>query len=288
MASKKEQENHAEELVSFKSPPVAEVILGVQFSGAITTEAQLLGEFWPRIRKGFPNLERGEPFDTLSEDFGPKQAGPRIEIRFSDGEPQRYLFSSADGRWLVQVQPERIAFNWRRIDPSDAYPRYKQVRRKFIALYQDFLATATSDLAEANPPDWCATTYSNHQVLARKGESELPGALSDILQFVKPAGRMLPPAEDTTLVQRHVLPPTVTGESQPSGRFYIQAGPGVRSTDDRQGYGLQLRAVARPDGPSRAAVIRRHDLSHNLIVGSFKEITTSKMHKLWGLEGGRT
>jgi uncharacterized protein (TIGR04255 family) len=273
-----------EDPVSFDAPPVSEVVLGVQFSGSVADDALALADFWPQIRDEFPTLERREALDPIDEDFGTTPPAQQVQISLGV-EPRRYWFVSVDGHWLVQVQHDRFIFNWRRQgDEEIKYPRYRTIRRRFEELFRIFAAAVGDELLAANSPNWCAITYVNHIVAADPGSAPSHMPLSRILRTVaSPKSSVLPTLEDTIFQQRHLLPPSEP-EQAPGGRLYIKANPVVRANDRIPGYALELRVLARPDGKSRAAVMRCFDQGRDLIVRSFKDITTPAMHKQWGLQ----
>lgn len=269
--------------VSFEAPPVSEVALGVQFAGPVADDAVALADFWPQIREQFPGLEKREAMDRIDEDFGPTAASQQIQINLGV-EPQRYWFVSADLHWLVQVQADRFVFNWRLQQGDDPYPRYRTIRRRFEDLYRIFTAAVGDERLAANPPEWCATTYVNNILASSPSEPATRLPLGRILRFVtSPKSSVLPPVEDTAFQQRHLLPPLPSSDD-PQGRLYIKATPAFRAEDHLPGYVVELKVFARPDAQSRAAVMRSLDLGRDLIVRSFKDITTPTMHKDWGLQ----
>jgi uncharacterized protein (TIGR04255 family) len=272
--------------VSFDAPPVSEVALGVQFAAPVADDAVALADFWPQIRDQFPDLERHEAIDRIDESFGPAAPSQQFQINLGV-EPRRYWFVSADKRWLVQVQPDRFVFNWRRQGDDEAYPRYRSLRRRFEELYRTFAASVGEERLAANPPEWCATTYVNNILASSSADPATRLPLGHILRFVSsPKSSVLPPLEDTALQQRHLLPSRVPGEA-PQGRLYIKANPAFRANDQLPGYVVELKVLARPDAHSRAAIMRCLDQGRDLIVRSFKDITTPAMHKQWGLQDAK-
>ncbi len=277
------QDTPLDDPVSFDAPPVSEVALGVQFSGPIVNEAAILASFWPQIRDDFPDLERREALDRIDESFGSTAPTQQFQINLGV-EPMRYWFVSADKHWLVQAQPDRFVFNWRRQGDGDTYPRYRSIRRRFEDLYRAFVTAAGDEQLASNPPEWCATTYVNNVLASSPTDPSTRMPLGQILRFVgSPKSSVLPPLEDTAFQQRHLLPPIAPGQD-PRGRLYIKANPAFRAEDHLPGYVLELKVLARPDAHSRAAVMRCFDQGRDLIVRSFKDITTPAMHKLWGLQ----
>jgi uncharacterized protein (TIGR04255 family) len=275
------QSSQVENPVTFGRPPVTEVVLGVQFAGSVTDDATTLGDFWPQIREEYPTFERQPPLAPLVEGFEAPLFDQQLDM---DYNATRYWFTTPDQHWLVQVQSDRFVINWRRIEAADVYPRYRTVRSRFQKLYGAFMAVLDDQRVAANPPRWCATTYINQIPAGEPGKPLHRTPLARAMRLVSsPKSTILPAPEQTHFRQSHVLQPEA-GESTPRGRFYIEAAPSIRMTDQVPGYSLELKVVSQPDGPSRAALLRCFDAERDLIVRSFKDITTPDMHRLWELE----
>lgn len=265
--------------VNFDNPPVVSVVLGVEFAGAVMPEISALADFWPRIREQYPEAEKRPPLAPMAENFEVR-SGQTIEVRFGDDGPQRYWFRSADQSYTVQVQENRLALNWDRTAGAHTYPRYRAIRERFYELYRTFTEVADDGLLATNPPLWCATTYTN-DIPHPNSTDPLSGPLDDILRFIsRPDSEVLPPVEDTALRQRRLIRDQ---DGSPRGRLYIEAVPTI-SPEQHPGYQLTLRVVCQPESPDAAGVFKFHDHGRDLIVKAFRDITTEKMHKLWGFK----
>lgn len=271
--------------VSFASPPVNEVYLGVQFPGPVADEATTLADFWPRVREDYPTLERQAPIAPAVEDFSVPPAPPTVPFQVEVSHqpfPQRYWFVSLDGNELIQVQPDRFMLNWRQVQESDEYPRYQTLRPEFERRYETFLEALPEESRTAAVPEWCEVTYINH-IEARGDEPDRHMPLHRVLRMLdEPPEGALPPPEDTQLQARHRLLSESSGE--PIGRLYVSATPGFRATDRVPIYLIQLLARGRPEGEGLPAILAFFDWGRDLIVRGFHDMTTDHMHERWGLE----
>lgn len=269
--------------VTFDSPPVRQVILGVEFAGPVISEAAVLADFWNEVREEFPEVSKQPVLAPMAEHFDVTQLAPPFEVRLGEpgGGPQRYWFTDEAQTYVVQVQPDRFALNWQRSDESDPYPRYRTVRQRFQDLYATFIAAADDQLLTENPPSWCATTYTN-QIRHPDSTDPLHGPIDDILNFIRrPDSDVLPTVEDTWIRQRRLLR---DDGGKPRGRLYIEATPTLSPPPELiPGYRLSLRVVAQPREAGDAGVLACQDEGRDLIVRSFRDITTPKMHERWGL-----
>lgn len=263
------------------------MVLSVQFEGDPVDDTSALGLFWPKIRKEFPNLERHPPVARASEEFEialPQQ--PQVKFEFGTGPgpdvPQRYWLLGDSGNDLVQVQSDRLMINWRRLDDDEPYPRYEYVRQKFVDVFPQLIdAMSESDQPPTVEADWCEITYINQiEALPESGHGHME--LSRILQLLDADfERTVLPAPEGTGVQEQYL---LKNDDGPYGRFYLNATPAMRRTDNAPGYTLTLLVRGRPSGSSLDEIVKFFDDGRELIVKTFREATTKEMHQKWGLD----
>jgi uncharacterized protein (TIGR04255 family) len=262
--------------VDFDRPPVAEVALAVQFAEPVTDEATTLGRFWPKIQSRFPVVETQPALPPIAEDFS---AAPQPQVMFQmlSGPPSpRYWLQTDDRTGLFQVQPDRIAYNWRK-EPGDVpYPRYPQLRAEFFELYETFRETCA---AQGNDPvpTWCEITYINPIEIPAGNES---GDLGVLLRRIHSFDLLaLGAPEDATFNERYVL----SRDGNPYGRLSVSATHAVRIQDHAKIVVLTLTARGLANPMTTEGVAAFLDEGRTLIVTGFKDMTTETMHREWGL-----
>lgn len=261
--------------VNFQDPPVIEVALGVQFEGRVTDDARTLGLFWPRIRDEYPQLEHHPALPPQTEEFGQAPREPSFEI-LSEPPATRYWFLSADGDRIVQLQPDRLLFNWRKTGPEAEYPRYEELRPQFERHLETLLALLGEE--ETVTPTWCEVNYVNH-ITGAPGEPRL--GLDEILVLLDPPpAEVVPELEDQSLSQRYLIR---DGE-QLVGRLHLSATPQVRLVDQAQLYAISLAARLQPSEPTIEGALAALNVGRDLIVHTFRDVTHPTMHERWGLE----
>jgi uncharacterized protein (TIGR04255 family) len=97
-------------LSKLKNPPIVEVVCGFVFE-ELGLDPLLVGQYWSRRRDQYPKREihppvRPQPGLTIVEGIG----------------PIRSWFVSVGDETVLQIQPDRFYFNWRR--RGDEYPRF--------------------------------------------------------------------------------------------------------------------------------------------------------------------
>jgi uncharacterized protein (TIGR04255 family) len=273
----------AEQPVSFRHPPVMEVAFALQFATGVI-DLELLGELARRAKTNFPRREQQPPLPPMTEEFGLPPAMPQLIFQTGQALPRTW-FVSEDGAKIIQVQADRLGYNWRREHLDDRpYPRYDRLRDDLIELVlpaADEVA-ASSSAARVNVVE---LTYVNQlgAADARKGDRHPP--LKDFLRLLSDfRGEFLGEPEDARLQARWRLPGD-TGD--PIGRLYAGAEPAFLH-DQTPIYQLVLTARLLASHAEPAATIPLFDLAHDWIVRGFTDLTTSTMHSAWGLEREKT
>lgn len=99
---------------SLEAPPIVEVVCGFFFEPVAELDPLLIGKYWAseKEREGF---KRG-PLQPAVND--------RPGLTFGDGVgPVRSWLVSESDEYVLQLQPDRLYFNWRR--RAQAYPHFR-------------------------------------------------------------------------------------------------------------------------------------------------------------------
>lgn len=264
--------------VNFARPPVAEVALAVQFAGPVTDDQSTLNGFWPRIRHRYPELVVQPALPPMREDFGPI---PGISFQFLNQPSARYWFLSSDQAEVVQVQGDRLAFNWRK-EPMPGtvvgdYPRYPYVRERFAEVLTEFRSYA-QDRGTLLPANWCEIAYINQIPALVEGSPRGLGSILRLVNDVPLPG--LPNPEDSAFVQRY----TLSRGGAAVGRFHMNANAGFKLPAQELTYVVNLTVRGLVASEEEGGIIGFMDDGRDLIVHAFEAATTDEMHAEWGLE----
>ena len=259
-----------DQLPDYHDPPVVEIVAAVQFV--------------PLPRFGMPEIiALARSFDGWQIFDAPPALDPIIEAEPGTGAsmsfrlglgqpPQRLILASDDGRWLAQVQQDRIAVHERRVEER---PSFSRVRPKLTEITATVSAALGVDvLTTPHAPELVELTYAN-RVEAGDGWTDFT-QLDRVLRIVAafPAGAPFESAERTSVSMSSKLLEAETFV----GRLHISAEP---ASDETGQLHLQLGLISR-------RYIRGNDLGdtldacHRDIVKGFTAVTTDDMHKIWG------
>lgn len=258
------------ELVSFDSPPVEEVAFAAQFADPVFSFAEVAA-LRNLLAPRFPVVQQQPPLSRLS---APEEENTAPPFRFDPAQLPRLWFVASDGQRLVQIQDDRIAFNWRRLGRPTAYPRYPLLREEFAAI----LAEAFSIVGSA-AVDVCELTYVNELRLPTGSTTGFP-PLRRLVRVAAPAGPVsfLPEPDHQQWSARWLAP---AGGAEKPAQLEVKVEPALSRSDQHPVYLLTMisRTAIAAGGEG---VLSQLDWAHELIVRGFADLTTAEMHDRWG------
>lgn len=270
----------AQGLPDFKRPPVVEVAIGVQFD-PVGLAVPHLGLLWQEYREELPRFEEKPPLDPVVERFGVRTPLGQPKITLMEHPPaNRLWFHNESGDELVQVQPDRFIFNWRQVDPNREYPRYEAVEASFFRAFSKFSTFLAAHGLSSPRITQCEVTYVNH-ILPAEGVWSSHGAAGNAVTLVgSPGGDFLPAPEDVRAAARFIIN---TEAHEQAGRLHITLEPRFFVQGDQPLLFLQLVTRGAPLGEGLEGARTFFRLGREWIVRGFFAVTTSAMHKEWGL-----
>ena len=267
------------DLPDFKSPPVTEVVLGVQFNTVGRFLSPHLGLVWDRFRSTFPNIEEHPTIPPIFETFGPNpQFFPGVAFQVSTGaEMPRIFFMNSNRTQLLQVQRDRFLHNWRKVGTGDDYPRFEHMLDTFADGFQTFTRVLSDQGMGSVAPNQCEVTYIN-QIPAQENEShfEIFNRLFR-QQAVGTTFDDLGAPEDMRFLIRYVMR---DADRAPIGRLIVSAEP-ARRNDGVGIIQLTLTAMGKPHAADMDGVIDFLQQGRLHIVRGFTSITSDTMHNIW-------
>jgi hypothetical protein len=265
--------------VAFVNPPLNEVSFSIQFETDVVDEVVALSAFLPKVRDQFPGLEKHPPVPPATETFEMAPSmGPQLQLMAAP-PTSRYWFISDDSTKIIQVQADRLMFNWRKVRGDEVYPRYAHLLPEFVEIVGKFLESLQGPVS---PVAWVELQYIN-PIQAVGDTPGTHGQLARILRYLErdPERRYLPPVEDTQLQQRFRIE---DGAGTPIGRLYVIAVPALDPQTMQPVYLVTMLARGRPgEGDLPESAVGFFEQAHDLIVHGFREVTTDEMHKIWGM-----
>ena len=232
-----------------------------------------------RVPQPYPKTSEKPPLGSVFETFG-AAATPLPQFSFAALMTPllpRFWFEPEDGVHLLQIQPDRLMHNWRKVN-DDIYPRYEPIRARFFDEVQIVAAFLDREGLDSIKPNQCEVTYVNTIVLP---DGTNPHAH---LERITPLWREwqndadLAPIENASLTVKYVM----RSDEIPLGRVYIEFKPVVAATDASPAINLQITARGKPQDNTIGGAFRLLDAGRRAVVRTFKRVTTAEMHSVWG------
>lgn len=271
------------DLPSYDRPPVAEVALSIQCAPISKLTNIHVGLLWNELKADFPKYQEQPTLPPAFEVFGAKSAAmlPSIEL-LTTAPVNRYWFINANGSELIQIQQDRIVYNWRKQAEDDVYPRYESIREHFVNTSSRVIAFLSANELGPIVPNQCEVTYINYVTLP---DGTDPHATPQ--RILAPwSGTMtddyLPELEDLQMQLRF----PIKQDGKNIGRLYVQVAPAMRMHDKKPGFQITLTARGRPQNETIESAFDLLDVCRVSIVRGFTSVTTQQMHVYWGRHYG--
>jgi uncharacterized protein (TIGR04255 family) len=257
-------------LPDYKTPPLNEVVLGVQFNQPAGYQQIRAGEVWALYKADYPSVEEQPPLVPSFETFGGRPTNV-LQLGFATGATHdRFWFLSQSKAELIQFQADRLLHNWRKVgDGTNPYPRFESMIEKFQselhALETYFAALAPQKLAI----NQCEVSYVNHIAL-----EDTPDP-NEWLRFLTLPDAYHP--DDISIGIRQVIRGR---DAKPVGRLTIEVNSGFAP----KGAAILVLTLTVRGAPQSTAVddaIKFICSGRETIVSTFAEITTDSAQIKW-------
>lgn len=259
------------DMPNYRKPPVVEVAIGVQFAPITKLTVPYVGLFWDRIRETFVRAEEQGPLPHIVE---PPPPEPQF-ILMDKPELPRTWFLNEKGDRILQVQRDRLHYNWRKVQPEDQYPRYPIVKREFFDYWTCFCAFLKEQKFPAPVIDQCELVYVNH-IPKEAGWSSV-SELSDVFSFFRwvPREGFLPTPDALRWSMRFSLP-------EKAGWLNCDCVPARVVPEGPEVMRLSLTARGCPSGNINDETLEKwFDMAREWIVRGFVDLTAKQTDKLW-------
>lgn len=251
----------------FKAPPVNEVAIGESFVPRTDLLIPQMGVFWDRhLREQYPTVEHGLPIasgpDTVYTDTATNLVLPRV------------LMVGTDRTSLVQLQPDRLYANWRRMDDKDEYPRFEAVRDRYLAIREQLNAFVKELSGDELTAAGYELTYIN-AFLPATGWS----GFDDLPNFFKPWAGI---KESVALQLKNVRLGLELLLPDDCGRLTLQINPATKVGTTDPVMRADLVASADAGVASRMPLSEWAKVAHHAIVETFVQISPADKLEAWG------
>lgn len=261
---------------NFEDPPVAESVIGVQFTPLSDMRITDFGLFWQKVQERFPEVQERDrlvPVFEHKEQVIP-QKGWRLSHVF---ELPRVWFLGElkkGGRHFVQLQPDRFLYNWSAGLEKSTYPSFETNRGAFFeyfTIWQEYVSECGWGGMEI---DQSELTYVNHIELDA-GMDLTEMAVKTFTVFENTAA--VPGKRD-----RFTFNVSSWLDSL-NGRIHASIQPAQSLKTKKVIMDFRLTARGAPESSSPDDLEEWFKQAHTVATDCFKSLTTEEMHGRWGI-----
>ena len=262
--------------ISYKRPPVVEVIFGVQFDlgGGGRLKTADIGRYWALVKKEFPVVEEAVPIPSVREIFDSKES---VAYELMALPPlRRTWFFDESRKNLIQIQEDRFIFNWKQEKGENDYPRYEKLIQSFNRHLEHFLGFLSSELAIQNVIMLqYELTYVNH--IGNQGELSLVSQSELLIDHSrdKSKNRFLPEVDSFDWKSSYLLPDN-------SGRLHITALSAIDSSTGGRLVRLDMTARGFPNNTTYESRSAWFNQAREWIVRGFADSVADELQLFWG------
>lgn len=253
--------------LTFKNAPLNEVALGYTFLARPDLLIPHIGKFWTEIDDQYPKCQHAPAIFESSD-----------QAAFADLPLPRVWFISDDDTRLVQIQQDRLTFNWRDRGTGQPYIRFPAIQEEFLRIDDLFRKFVLKETGLPISPSAYNLTYVN---IIKRGDGwtsyeDIHRVLPDMRW--QGSGRFLRPPNHMEWKAVFPLPDemgTLTASVQPA-KLIKDLSPILK---------FDLTAKSESLGGKEVLLNKWIQIAHTSVVQGFRDLTGEEMHeKFWLLE----
>jgi uncharacterized protein (TIGR04255 family) len=239
-----------------RNSPVTEVIIGAQFDGT-PFDSEFVFNFYNNIKDKYPHILEQPPVPSVFQ-----HSNMNDNVLLPGFNVRRFLIS-LDQSKLIQIQPNRFLFNWRKINNIE-YPHFQSVLEKFLSVYEKIKERRILNQLV----NQLEVTYIDHIYVNDFGTDNFNP--KDVFTFINYKSN-LKNIEHTVLLPVDEL----------NGSITINLRSGISVENNKKLWVLESTCRGyRQDIPMQEWL----DIAHSKLLDVFFEITTEKAKLKWGIE----
>lgn len=258
-------------LPDFTSPPLDEVVLGVQFAQIPGYSSVDANAIWTLFKEDFPKVEEQPMLEPRFETFGGTNSQQGFQFQVGAGPVgSRLWFLSTDENHLLQFQSDRFLVNWRKRPIPQPYPRFEEIAQRFeenMSALESHLETAFHHQMDVNQAE---LSYINIIPVSE---------FADVGRIFKFWDSGDIDVEGFNSIFNEVIH---NSDGKPSARLTHEIQSVFASNDSRKFFRLSLTYRGKPDGNDIASAMKFIEAGRDKIVTRFGEITTDEAQERWG------
>lgn len=257
-------------LPEFETPPLDEVVVGVQFSPSANYSSVRANDIWKLFKDDFPIVQEQPPLEPAFETFGGANQQSGVQFRIGPAPLRsRLWFVSTEKNHLIQFQEDRLLMNWRKRPNGQDYPRFEGIAAAYemhLGALKSLFETALSSGLDVNQ---CEVSYIN---IVNVDDYSKVGEWFNFLCFQNLG------FENLKLFFNEVV---LNEAGKPFARLSYELQSVVTADGKVKAFRFSLTFRGQPFDSSISAAMKFIRTGREKIVMRFSELTSEKAHRAW-------
>ena len=240
-----------------KKSPINELILGVQYENPALDCNDII-RIYDLFKNEYPEIQELSPLPSIIEN-----KDTPAQLKILNNFTSRKHFISKNKDHLMQVQTDRILFNWRKENNSDTYPRFDKV----YSFFSEIINKINKNIKNKPSYNQYELSYIDHIFLQ---EFELSNyELNSILNIIK-----------TNHTYRNITLEYSIPRENIGGVLSVSIKSAIRKDDKEKLFVLEMTCR----GFSPVNIEKWFSIAHENLLNYFSEIMTDKAKSVWKFE----
>jgi uncharacterized protein (TIGR04255 family) len=259
-----------EHLPDFDSPPLDEVVIGVQFTPPQHYASVFAKDVWELFKDEYPHVQEQPPLYPSFETFGGLNPQPDLKLQFDPALlHSRLWFISHKQNHLIQFQSDRFLLNWRKRPINNEYPRFESIAQSFENYLNTLQVLFVDSFKSQLDINQAEVSYINTIPV------EKFSLVGKWFSFFAPQDIEL---ETTNLSFTEVIK---GAEGKPYARMIYELQSAVTIDGKEKAFKLSLTFRGKPAGKTISEAMTFAYTGREKITTRFKELTTNYAHSHW-------
>jgi len=246
-------------MIKLNKAPIIEVVVGVQFDRPIIKN-DLTFECYNAVKETYPEITENPILPSIIE----KLDGPS-ENYLMHGFHSRKWFINVSGHKLIQIQSDKLLFNWRKTSKEEEYPHFEAVLTEYLDIFKKFNAICNFK----DKVNQLEITYVDHILLEDFGLSDCD--INKIFKYWN-----LPKA------LRNIDNNLSFPYEEINGILNIKLQSAIRNKDQKKL--ITSNTTARGMLAKDKDINKWFDLGHEILLSFFVDSLTDESKKIWEFE----
>ncbi|MDZ7777255.1 MAG: TIGR04255 family protein [Bacteroidales bacterium] len=240
---------------------MAELVVGVQFDQSIF-DSTVIFDFYQKIKDKFPKIRED---NLLPEIIEKTESLNETNTQNSNIKSSRKLFFNSKETKLIQIQHNKLLFNWRKAGGNEEYPHFDNVYAEFKKIYEKL-----TEKKNQNTINQYEVTYVDHINMKDFGIEAFN--TNSILSFNNFDNK-----EVIKSIFQHFSIPQI----DLNGNINLQVQSAIRN-DDKSKV-LVIESTCRGYS-TNVSFDEWYNIAHERLVNQFEKMTTENAQLIWEKE----